>query len=94
MDCGYSFPVKLFFFYNQKHLCILHGRVFVMYFQCNVPQTCGIYTLSLYFACYSTIFLKDLAQFSQIYEGDSKSSRKSAVKFVIVMENLRSLCIL
>ena len=29
-----------------------------------------------------------------IYEGDSKSSRKSAAKFVIVMGNLRSLCIL
>ena len=29
-----------------------------------------------------------------IYEGDSKSSRKSAAKFVIVMGNLRSLCML
>ena len=30
----------------------------------------------------------------RLYEGDSKSSRKSAAKFVIVMGNLRSLCIL
>ena len=29
-----------------------------------------------------------------LYEGDSKSSRKSAAKFVIVMGNLRSLCML
>ena len=28
------------------------------------------------------------------YEGGSKSSRKSAAKFVIVFGNLRSLCIL
>ena len=28
------------------------------------------------------------------YEGGSKSSRKSAAKFVIVMRNLRSLCML
>ena len=31
---------------------------------------------------------------SIIYEGGSKSSRKSAAKFVIVMRNLRSLCML
>ena len=30
----------------------------------------------------------------RIYEGGSKSSRKSAAKFVIVFGNLRSLCIL
>ena len=29
-----------------------------------------------------------------LYEGGSKSSRKSAAKFVIVMGNLRSLCML
>ena len=32
--------------------------------------------------------------FKCLYEGGSKSSRKSAAKFVIVMRNLRSLCML
>ena len=40
------------------------------------------------------MFARVFFVFLSAYEGDSKSSRKSAAKFVIVMGNLRSLCML
>ena len=52
IDCGYTLELpqrakirkniknvlmKIFHFYKLKNLCILHGRVFVMYFRSGLP---------------------------------------------------------
>ena len=56
----------------------------------------GIAAQSVYFVFYFGLSFQWLCTGLNviIYEGGSKSLRKSAAKFVIVMGNLRSLCML